>query len=85
MRRIEINIHEKGICRQVGYLERLYQDARSTEHKMLYILSLQYILILGHTRPFQIAPPLSGFFILFSVIFNDTLNFGENIALLTDG
>jgi hypothetical protein len=26
---------KKGIVRQVGYLERLYRDARSTEHKIL--------------------------------------------------
>jgi hypothetical protein len=26
-----MNIHEKGIMRQVGYLQRLYRDARSTE------------------------------------------------------
>ena len=35
MWRIEINIHEKGIVRQVGYLQRLYRDAWSTEHKVL--------------------------------------------------
>jgi hypothetical protein len=35
MWRIEINIHEKGIVHQVGYLQRLYRDARSTEHKVL--------------------------------------------------
>jgi hypothetical protein len=33
MQGIEINIHEKGIVLQVGYLQRLYQDARSAEHK----------------------------------------------------
>jgi hypothetical protein len=33
MWKIEINIHEKGIMRQVVYLQRLYRDARSTEHK----------------------------------------------------
>jgi len=34
MQRIEINIHEKRNARQVGYLQRLYLDARSTEHKI---------------------------------------------------
>ena len=34
MQRIEINIHEKGIVRQVGYLQKLYRDARYTEHKI---------------------------------------------------
>jgi hypothetical protein len=33
MYRIEINIHEKRIVRQVGYSQRLYRDARSTAHK----------------------------------------------------
>ena len=33
MYRIEIKIHEKGILRQVVYLQRLYRDARSTVHK----------------------------------------------------
>jgi len=33
MQRIEINIHGKGIVRQVGYIQRLYRDAQSTEHK----------------------------------------------------
>jgi hypothetical protein len=32
MFRIEINIH-KRIVHQFGYLQRLYQDTRSTEHK----------------------------------------------------
>jgi hypothetical protein len=35
MQRIEINVHGKGTVRQVGYLQLLYQDARSTEHKTL--------------------------------------------------
>jgi hypothetical protein len=30
--RIEINVHKKFV-RQVGYLQRLYRDARSKEHK----------------------------------------------------
>jgi hypothetical protein len=34
MQRIEINIREKGIVCQVGYLQRLYRDVRSTEHKI---------------------------------------------------
>jgi hypothetical protein len=34
MQRIEINIHGKGTVRQVGYLQRLYRDARLTEHKI---------------------------------------------------
>ena len=34
MQRLEINIHEKELCCQVVYLQRLYQDARSTEHKI---------------------------------------------------
>jgi hypothetical protein len=38
MQRIEINIHEKGIMRQVDYLQTLYRDAWSTEHKInLYV------------------------------------------------
>jgi len=32
MKRIEINIHEKELCVKFGYLQRFYQDARSTEH-----------------------------------------------------
>ena len=38
MQRIEINIHEK-IMHQVGYLQRLYRDARSTEQKIVALLS----------------------------------------------
>jgi len=26
-------MYEKGIVRQVGYLQELYRDARSTKHK----------------------------------------------------
>jgi hypothetical protein len=33
MSKIEINTHEKGIVRKVGYLQTLYRDAApSTEH-----------------------------------------------------
>jgi len=35
MWRIEISIHGKRIVRQVGYLQGLYRDAWSTEHKIL--------------------------------------------------
>jgi len=28
----------KRVVRQVGYLQRMYQDARSTEHKMLQVI-----------------------------------------------
>jgi hypothetical protein len=35
MQRIGINIYEKRIVRQVGYLQELNRDARSTEHKIL--------------------------------------------------
>jgi len=31
------NIQEKKIVRQVSYLQRLYRDARSKEHKILEI------------------------------------------------
>ena len=35
MYRIEMDIHEKKkIVRQVGYLQRSYQDARSTKHNI---------------------------------------------------
>jgi len=27
---------KKGTVRQVGYLQRLYRDARSTEHKIFF-------------------------------------------------
>jgi hypothetical protein len=33
MYRTEINIHEEKIVRQVGYVQRLYRDVRSTECK----------------------------------------------------
>jgi len=35
MYRIEINIYEKKIVHQVGYLRELNRDARSTKHKIL--------------------------------------------------
>jgi len=34
MQRIEINIHDKGTVRQVGYLQRLYREERSSGHKI---------------------------------------------------
>jgi len=40
MQRIEINIYEKRIMRQVGYLQRLYRDAWSTERKILGLMLL---------------------------------------------
>jgi hypothetical protein len=39
MQRIEINIHEKRTVLQVGYLQRLYQDAWSTENKIFLHIS----------------------------------------------
>jgi hypothetical protein len=33
---IGINIYEKRIVRQVGYLQELNRDARSTKHKILF-------------------------------------------------
>jgi hypothetical protein len=36
MQRTGINIYENGIVRQVGHLQELYQDVRSTEHKLCY-------------------------------------------------
>jgi len=38
MWRIGINIYEKRIVRQVGYLQELKRDARPTKHKKLYII-----------------------------------------------
>ena len=35
MQRIKINIYETRIVRQVRYLQGLYRDVRSTEHKIL--------------------------------------------------
>jgi len=46
MQRIGVNICEKGIVRQVGYLQELNRDARSTEHKLLLLLLLLLILLL---------------------------------------
>ena len=34
MQRIGINIYEKRSVRQVGYLQELNRDARSTKHKI---------------------------------------------------
>jgi hypothetical protein len=34
MKRFGINIHKKRIVRQVGHLQELYRDVRSTEHKI---------------------------------------------------
>jgi hypothetical protein len=34
MQRIEINIYEKRIVRQVGYLQEMNRDAPSTKHKI---------------------------------------------------
>jgi len=42
----------KIIVRQVGYLQRLYRDARSTEHKVVFITQYNYI-ILVHTVCFN--------------------------------
>ena len=38
MLRTGINIHEKRILRQVGYLRELNRDARSTKHGILNII-----------------------------------------------
>jgi len=38
---MEINIHEKRIVRQVGYLQRLYRYAGSTERKILGCIVLK--------------------------------------------
>jgi hypothetical protein len=46
MKRIEINICEKIIVRQVGYLQELNRDARSTEHKK-YKRNLAYNSVRG--------------------------------------
>ena len=35
---IGINIYEKRIVRQVGYLQELNRDARSTKHKILALV-----------------------------------------------
>jgi hypothetical protein len=35
MQRTGINLYEKGIVRQVGYLQELNRDTRSTKHKMV--------------------------------------------------
>ena len=35
MQRIGINIYKEGVVRQVGYLQELNRDARSTEHAIL--------------------------------------------------
>ena len=42
MQRIEINIHERRTVLQVGYLQRLYRDARSTEHKRIQKFHLNF-------------------------------------------
>ena len=49
MQRIEINIHKKRIVRQVGYLQRLYRDARSTEHKIHFTQFLMKIILEQYT------------------------------------
>jgi hypothetical protein len=35
----------KGIVRQVGYLQGLYRDARSTEHKTVHMKLCKFITI----------------------------------------
>jgi len=37
--------------RQVGYLQRLYRDARSTEHKTNHILQMYYYILLFTKYP----------------------------------
>ena len=40
MQRIGINMYEKKIVRQDGYLQELNRDARSTKHKKDFFLLL---------------------------------------------
>jgi hypothetical protein len=41
MKRFGINIDEKRTERQVGYLQEIYREARSTEHKIMLELLKQ--------------------------------------------
>ena len=52
MWRIEINIHE-NLCVKLAYLQRSYQNVRSTKHKILVIVfSVFYRQQFGETRTF---------------------------------
>jgi len=47
----------KKIVRQVGYLQRLYRDARSTEHKVPFSSSLlsHFISLLCYFSHFKVT------------------------------
>jgi hypothetical protein len=47
MYRIGINIYEKRIARQVGYLQELYWDSQSTKHKKIHSIHNVFTLITG--------------------------------------
>jgi len=47
---IGINIYEKRIVRQVGYLQELNLDARSTEHKKIKCLYVVFYTFIVETE-----------------------------------
>jgi len=53
MKKIGINIYEKRIVPQVGYLQGLNRDARSTKHKILklYIRLVIFVSVSVHENP----------------------------------